>query len=110
MYNFILGIGLISGAYFISRVIENSFWIFKVKFSSLNKYYLVVFVATLICTALMALVMYFNQVFYLGVLIVVGIIYVIELDIISEIQKRSSRNQAAQDNVMQGNAHDDHFY
>lgn len=110
MYNFILGIGLISGAYFISRVIENSFWIFKVKFSSLNKYYLVVFVATLICTALMALVMYFNQVFYLGVLIVVGIIYVIELDIISEIQKRSSRNQAVQDNVMQGNAHDDHFY
>lgn len=110
MYSFILGIGIISGIYFISRVIENTFWILKIKFGNLKKYYLTVFLLTLIASAAMALVMYYSQITYLIVLIIIGIVYVVELDIVSEIKRRSSRNQAGQDNAMQGNVHDDHFF
>ena len=46
----------------------------------------------------MTFVMYHNQVAYLTILIIIGIIYVVEVDIIAEIRKRSSRNQAGQNN------------
>lgn len=98
MFSFILGLGVISSNYFISRVIENTFWIFKVKFSSFKKYYLILFGITIIGASSMTFVMYHNQVAYLTILIIIGIIYVVEVDIIAEIRKRSSRNQAGQNN------------
>ncbi|WP_103662180.1 hypothetical protein [Lactobacillus sp. HT06-2] len=94
---FSCALGIISGSYFTSRLLENFLWIIKITFTDLKKYYLLIADFTIVGTLILTILMLINKIAFIVALVVVGLLYVLEKDIISEMKKRNSKNEAGYD-------------
>lgn len=85
-------VGVIAGAFFISRIYENLIQIRKVHPIFDRNYYFKLIAVTIIYSVILAITSSVSVYLFAGILVVTGIIHVIELDIITQKRKHAKHN------------------